>query len=572
MDLSQLKEKASSLPVKPGVYLMLDAAGRVIYVGKAKALKNRVSQYFQDTAGHSFKTASMVAQVRDFDVILTGTEFEALVLECSLIKRHMPKYNILLKDDKGYPYIRLSENEQYPRFSLVSKPAAHAARYFGPYGGRNETRAVIDAIRTALKLPNCSRKFPRDIGRDRPCLNRHMGLWDAYCLPPGDTERYRAAVEQAVLILEGKYEELRARLAGEMEQAAEELRFERAAELRDRLRAIESLGKQQHVVAGTRADTDVIGFFRGEVKSCLAVLCYVGGDLVRRDAEVFDTPAEEEPEELLSAAVSLYYLGRSRFPKEVLLPFRMEDAGLIERMLQDKAGRKVNLLVPERGRKRALVLLAQQNASEEAERATTGEERTSRLLLTLQKMLDLERPRCGLRPSIFPIPRGKRWSLPWRSSGTQSRCGAITGVFGSKRLRDRMIMGRWRGPDAACPPDANGGDSFGAAPDLITDRRGRGSRGRGWESIGTGGGSYPRLWNGKGRQAPDSCSCDARGAGNRNPGEPGHFRPDRTNSGRNASLCRGVSPPAPREEHDAFGVGRDSRRGRKKESGAPEAV
>ncbi len=288
-----------------------------------------------------------------------------------------------------------------PVFSLVAKPAADGARYFGPYGGRTETRAVLDAIRTTLKLPDCSRKFPRDIGRERPCLNRHMGLCDGYCVPPGEPGRYRAAIEQAVLILEGKFDQLRRDLEAEMEQAAEELRFERAAELRDRLRAVESLGKQQHVVAGTRADTDVIGFFRGEVKSCLAVLCYVGGDLVRRDAELFDTPAEEEPEELLSMAVSLYYLGRNRFPKEVLLPQRIGDSELIERMLAEKAGRKVSLLVPERGAKKALVALAEQNAADEAERATSGEERTSRLLLTLQKLLDLERP--PMRIEAFDI-------------------------------------------------------------------------------------------------------------------------------------------------------------------------
>jgi excinuclease ABC subunit C len=228
-----------------------------------------------------------------------------------------------------------------------------------------------------------------------------MGLCDGYCVPPGEPGRYRAAIEQAVLILEGKFDQLRRDLEAEMEQAAEELRFERAAELRDRLRAVESLGKQQHVVAGTRADTDVIGFFRGEVKSCLAVLCYVGGDLVRRDAELFDTPAEEEPEELLSMAVSLYYLGRNRFPKEVLLPQRIGDSELIERMLAEKAGRKVSLLVPERGAKKALVALAEQNAADEAERATSGEERTSRLLLTLQKLLDLERP--PMRIEAFDI-------------------------------------------------------------------------------------------------------------------------------------------------------------------------
>ena len=180
MTFDELKEKAHSLPLKPGVYIMQDAKNTVIYVGKAKALKNRVSQYFQDSASHTEKTRAMVSQIDHFDVIIADSEFEALVLECSLIKRHQPRYNILLKDSKGYPYIRLS-NEPYPKFSLASKAAEDGARYFGPYASRHNTQAIIDALRTALRLPSCNKKFPRDIGKERPCLNFHMGKCDGYC-------------------------------------------------------------------------------------------------------------------------------------------------------------------------------------------------------------------------------------------------------------------------------------------------------------------------------------------------------------------------------------------------------
>ena len=275
MTLEELRDKAHSLPLKPGVYIMQDAKSRVIYVGKAKALKNRVSQYFQDPARHNEKTRAMVSQIDHFDVIVVQSEFEALVLECALIKRHQPHYNILLKDDKGYPYIRLSVQEEYPRFSLANRAAEDGARYFGPYGSRGASQGVIDALRLALKLPSCRRKFPRDIGKERPCLNYHMGQCDGYCRPEMPPEHHKEAMDQAIRLLEGQFKEVTADLTAEMTLAAEEMRFEKAAELRDRIRAIELLGKRQKVVAGSLADTDVVGWHRGEAKSCFVVLHYV---------------------------------------------------------------------------------------------------------------------------------------------------------------------------------------------------------------------------------------------------------------------------------------------------------
>ena len=182
MTKDELREKANDLPLQPGVYLMMDKTGKVIYVGKAKKLKNRVSQYFQDSAAHSVKTRQMVSQVDHFDTIFVTSEFEALVLENSLIKRHMPRYNILLKDDKGYPLVRLSRG-RYPKFTLVNRPANDGAKYFGPFGGRYETRQAVDAVCQALRLPTCRRQFPRDIGAERPCLNFHMGRCDGFCRP-----------------------------------------------------------------------------------------------------------------------------------------------------------------------------------------------------------------------------------------------------------------------------------------------------------------------------------------------------------------------------------------------------
>ncbi len=393
MTFDELKEKAHALPLKPGVYIMQDAKNEVIYVGKAKALKNRVSQYFANLASHTEKTRAMVSQIDHFDVIVADSEFEALILENSLIKRHQPHYNILLKDDKGYPYIRLTVKEPYPRFSLVNRAAEDGARYFGPYGSRGSTQNIIDALRVALKLPSCSRKFPRDIGKERPCLNYHMGQCDGYCRKEMDQTRYREAIDQAVRLLEGQFKEVGEELLAEMEQAAEELRFEKAAELRDRFKAIELLGKRQKVVAGSLADTDVVGFHKGEAtRSCFVVLHYVEGELAAKDWELIETPMEEDRADILSALVGQYYGGRGRLPRQILLPCELEDAVPLMRLLSEQAGHRVELVTPQRGAKMDLIRLANKNAVEEVERWTTREERQSKLMELLGRMLDLDAP------------------------------------------------------------------------------------------------------------------------------------------------------------------------------------
>ena len=392
MTFDELKEKAHSLPLKPGVYIMQDAKNEVIYVGKAKALKNRVSQYFADLASHTEKTRAMVSQIDHFDVIIADSEFEALVLECSLIKRHQPRYNILLKDDKGYPYIRLTVREEYPKFSLANRPAEDGARYFGPYGSRGATQGIIEAIQSALRLPKCRKKFPRDIGKERPCLYYRMGQCDGYCRPEMDQSRYKENIDQAIRLLEGKYEEVCDDLRAEMEQAAEELRFERAAELRDRIAAMELLGKRQKVVAGSLSDTDVVGFHRGEAKSCFVVLHFVDGDLAAKDMDLIETPVEEAREDTVSALVKQYYGGRGALPRQILLPCDIEDEVPVTRMLSEACGHRVALMTPQRGAKMDLIRLANKNAVEEVERATSREERQSKLMEALGRMLGLPEP------------------------------------------------------------------------------------------------------------------------------------------------------------------------------------
>ncbi len=392
MTRGELLEKANSLPLAPGVYLMKNESHEVIYVGKAKRLKNRVSQYFQAGHGHDLKTQMMVGSVHDFDTIIVRTEFEALVLENSLIKQHMPRYNILLKDGKGYPFVRLSR-QRYPKFTLCHKRENDGARYFGPFGGRYETRSAIDALLAALKLPACSRQFPRDIGKERPCLNHHMGRCDGFCRGIPDEAEYRRRIEQVVLLLTGKLGEVTSDLEAEMAQAAEGLHFERAAELRDRIRAIEILSKRQQVIAAHCADTDLWGLYRGG-RCCYAILHYEQGQLIYRETRVFAAPANEEEAEMLAALLLQYYGERTALPREILLPCEIEDLNALSQLLTEASGHKVRLAVPQRGEKAELMAMAAQNAREEAERQTTKEEREDRTLVLLTKMLGLpEAPR-----------------------------------------------------------------------------------------------------------------------------------------------------------------------------------
>ena len=387
MTFEELKDKALSLPYEPGVYIMQDKAGTVIYVGKAKKLKNRVSQYFQDTAAHTPKTRKMVSQIDHFDTIVARSEFEALVLECSLIKRHMPKYNILLKDDKGYPYLRVDLTEDYPTMQMVSKTAGDKASYFGPFGGRSVTQHVIDTLRLTLKLPGCSKQFPRDLGKDRPCLNFHMNNCDGWCQLSRSQKEYHARMEQAVLILQGSYKKVADELRMQMEGAAEKLQFELAASLRDRLRAVESLGERQLVTAGTMANTDVIGYYQNEARACFAVLHYVNGSLLDKEYEIL-SPADD-PQEAVSALVKQFYLARGTAPKVILTPFELEDAELFSALLQQELNKKVLIRMPQRGDNVRLVELAHKNAREEAERITTKAERRTGTLGVLADMLHL---------------------------------------------------------------------------------------------------------------------------------------------------------------------------------------
>ena len=395
--LDTLLQKANNLPMKPGVYIMLDSSGKVIYVGKAKKLKNRVTSYFRGS--HLPKVEAMVEKVADFNVIVVDSEFESLLLENSLIKQHQPHYNILLKDDKGYPFIRLDKNSQYPKFSIVNRPKKDGAAYFGPFGGRGLSREIIDVVCKAVGLPTCTRVFPRDIGKGRPCLNYQMGSCHGWCSGEGSAEEYRIAIEQACLVLDGKTKELLEDLNEKMLDCSENLRFELAAQYRDRIRAVEGLSNKQRVIATAFADTDAVGFKRG-AKTCFVVLHFNDGSLTGKDHELISDPLEDD-EEAVSALVRQYYSARNIWPKNILLPFETEDMEELGTLFTQLAGRKITVEAPRRGDRLRLIERADMNAAEEILRSTTSEQRRRSTLLWLQKALDL--PEYPARIEAFDV-------------------------------------------------------------------------------------------------------------------------------------------------------------------------
>lgn len=448
MNIEQLKQKALALPTQPGVYIMMDKSGAVIYVGKAKALKNRVVSYFRD-GPHAPKTAMMVSKVNNFDVIIVRSEFEALITENQLIKLHKPKYNILLKDDKGYPYLRIDFREKYPSFRVVGKSGQDGAKYLGPYGSRTTVYAALKAVAKALRLPTCSKHFPADIGKGRSCINKDIGLCAGWCTGKPDSEEFRRTAERAVMIFEGRTAPLENELVHDMEEAAQQLNFERAAVIRDRLKAVKSLSEKQLAVSGAMADTDAVGFYRGEAKSCFVVLHYISGKLLDKDFEIIDNPMEDDGE-AISAILRQYYLKRGVCAENILLPVETDDAENLGHMLSDAFGRRVNIGVPKRGDKRALVDTANINAREETERATDKEERVSAILKWLQNAASL--PALPRRVEAYDIS----------NLANESVVGAMTVFSDAKPLKRDYRKFKIK--------TVNGADDYASMREVITRR------------------------------------------------------------------------------------------------------
>jgi len=385
----KLLEKANSLPLTPGVYLMKDASGRIIYVGKSRKLKNRVSQYFQNSV-KQIKTARMVAAVADFDYFLCSTEIEALALENTLIKQHTPKYNIRLKDAKSYPYIKITA-EPYPRLEFTRTRKADKGRYFGPYSGASVAGGVLRTLQRILCLPTCTRRFPKDIGKERPCLYYQLGQCCGVCTGKVSEAEYAELIRCAAEILRGETAAARARVRREMEQAAEEERFERAAVLRDRLFALEKLSQKQKVLAAPDVSEDVFGLYRDAYGTAMSVFYIREGALIDKYETVFGAEEILEEEALLTFIYD-HYRYREDVPPRILLSFEApeEDVSALADSLTAAAGHKVQIYTPQRGDRHTRCILAVENAKEKLQAERNASEKSNENLVRLAHLLALE--------------------------------------------------------------------------------------------------------------------------------------------------------------------------------------
>lgn len=387
--IAELRKKANTLPMEPGVYLMRDRRGEIIYVGKAKKLKNRVTSYFRGVEHHLPKVYRMVEQVQDFDYIVTDSEFEALVLECSLIKLHSPKYNILLKDDKGYHYVCVTK-EPYPRIKLAMQKADDGNEYIGPFVSSMVVKQTVEEANRVFLLPTCRRKFPEDFGKERPCLNFHIHQCMGVCRGKITPEAYREVLDEALQFIRSGGVQSVEVLTERMQQAAEALDFERAARYRDRISAIRRITEQQKVIEFPHESLDVLGWVQGEDKIYCSLLVLREGRL--RDKKDFSFDCMAEPEEIVTEFLLSYYMQAEAAPAEVFLDRELPDRALLEQLLREHRGKKIQFTVPQRGESRKLCQMAQNNAAQELARDTNRTGREIAALTELGRLLGLSHP------------------------------------------------------------------------------------------------------------------------------------------------------------------------------------
>ena len=389
-----LKQTLQTLPQKPGVYLMKDKIGHVIYVGKAINLSNRVRSYFHASAGHTPKIQRLVANIEQIDFIITESELEALILEANLIKKHRPRYNVRLKDDKRYPYIRVRWAEDYPRIDIARQMHNDGSRYFGPYTASWAVAKTLDLLRTIFPYRTCDRVIT---GNDkRACLYYHIKRCSGPCIGAVSRDEYRAIIEQICLFLEGNTKTIVAGLQARMNAAAERLDFEEAGQHRDQLQAIERVVEHQKVVSRQMKDQDVIAFARSNGEACVEVFFIRYGKLVGREYFILEGTADEDAQNIMSSFLTQFYSEAAYIPPEILLPEEVEETLIIESWLRSKRGKKVALLVPRRGQNRELVQMATDNAVEtlnhlKAQWLVEGA-RSVEALTELQEALDLPAP------------------------------------------------------------------------------------------------------------------------------------------------------------------------------------
>lgn len=393
--IARIKEKLKDLPMSPGVYLMKNKDGAIIYVGKSKVLKNRVSQYFQHSAAHTEKTLSMVSFVEDFDYILTDTEAEALVLECNLIKKHRPKYNILLKDDKQYPYIKITLGEDYPRIMMTRRVVKDGSRYFGPYMSAFSVKNTLDTIRSTFGVRSCNKKLPNETGKGRPCLYYYMKKCMAPCVNNVTREEYREVFGSIADVLNGDYEEIVDELNRKMLDASKKLEFERAARYRDKINSIKILGEKQKIISTDDSNRDMIGVFKENGDACVQVFYIRSGKVLGSEYYVFENTDAIEAE-ILESFLKQFYFGSTKIPKEILISLEFDGMDVIQDFLRQRSGYKTELRVPKRGEKAEMMRMVLKNAEQSLMKhrfkRDREEAKQNYILSELMKLLSLKNP------------------------------------------------------------------------------------------------------------------------------------------------------------------------------------
>ena len=389
-----IQEELKKLPAKPGVYIMHDEKDAIIYVGKAISLKNRVRQYFQSSRNKGPKIEQMVTRIRRFEYIVTDSELEALVLECNLIKEHRPKYNTMLKDDKTYPYIKVTVGEEFPRILFSRTMKKDKSRYFGPYTSAGAVKDTIELMNKLFRLRVCNRNLPRDIGLERPCLNYHIKQCDAPCQGYISREAYREQVDQALEFLNGNYKPILQMLEKQMMEASEALDFERAIELRDLLNSVKQVAQKQKITASDGEDKDVIAVSTDRKEAVVQVFFVRDGRLIGREHFYLQVAPHDNRSTIINSFLKQFYSGTPFIPKEIMLQEEIEDREVLEQWLSTKRNGKVHICVPQRGTKEKLVELAEKNARmvliQDSEKIKREESRTIGALKEIGNWLGLE--------------------------------------------------------------------------------------------------------------------------------------------------------------------------------------
>lgn len=391
----EIEEELKKLPDKPGVYIMHDEKDDIIYVGKAVNLKNRVRQYFRPSHDEGIKKAKMVEQIRRFEYIITDSELEALVLECNLIKEHRPKYNTMLRDDKTYPYIRVTLGEDFPRVLFSRQMKKDKSKYFGPYTSAGAVKDTIELIQKMYQIRTCNRSLPKDIGKERPCLNYHIKKCNAPCQGYISKEEYHKSIEMVLSFLNGNYQPIIKDLEKKMMLASDSLEFERAIEYRELLNSVKQIAQKQKITSFDGEDKDVIALAGDERDAVVQVFFVRGGKLIGREHFYIKIATEDTESQILTTFVKQFYSGTPFLPREIMLSAEIEDQDVIEEWLEKKRGSKVYLRIPRRGMKEKLVELAKKNAelvlSQDKERIKREEGRTIGALKEIEKLLDMEK-------------------------------------------------------------------------------------------------------------------------------------------------------------------------------------